>query len=142
MYVSFMEKKQNSLTQLVIFLTIKHSVLKPFKLDIVLNDVTNVNWQFAGNCLLKTLNFCSRPVYFVTELEIKEKLPERKSVYVCVRACVLAFILGRSFARERQKKEEETSRNEIRPVFIQFSTLAQDLFLKVCKLAFQFKLNK
>ena len=63
-------------------------------------------------------------------------------MYVCVRACVLAFILGRSFARERQKKEEETSRNEIRPVFIQFSTLAQDLFLKVCKLAFQFKLNK
>ena len=43
---------------------------------------------------------------------------------------------------KKKKKKEEISRNEIRPVFIQFSTLAQDLFLKVCKLAFQFKLNK
>lgn len=62
-------------------------------------------------------------------------------MYVCSHAYVLAFIPGRSFAR-KTKKKKETSRNEIRPVFIQFSTLAQDLFLKVCKLAFQFKLNK
>lgn len=32
LYVSSMERKQNSLTQLVIFLTFKHSVPKPFKL--------------------------------------------------------------------------------------------------------------
>lgn len=32
LYVPFMERKQNSLTQLVIFLTFKHSVPKPFKL--------------------------------------------------------------------------------------------------------------
>lgn len=60
-------------------------------------------------------------------------------------ACIcFGFYTRKVICKRDQKKneEEEISRNEIRPVFIQFSTLAQDLFLKVCKLAFQFKLNK
>ena len=60
---------------------------------------------------------------------------------VCMHMFWLLYQEGHLQERPKKKKKE-TSRNEIRPVFIQFSTLAQDLFLKVCKLAFQFKLNK
>lgn len=61
---------------------------------------------------------------------------------MCVRMHMFWLLYQEGHLQERPKKKKETSRNEIRPVFIQFSTLAQDLFLKVCKLAFQFKLNK
>lgn len=61
---------------------------------------------------------------------------------VCMHMFWLLYQEGHLQERPKKKKKEEISRNEIRPVFIQFSTLAQDLFLKVCKLAFQFKLNK
>lgn len=61
---------------------------------------------------------------------------------MCVCMHMFWLLYQEGHLQERPKKKKETSRNEIRPVFIQFSTLAQDLFLKVCKLAFQFKLNK
>ena len=56
---------------------------------------------------LKTLNFCSRPVYFVIELEIKKELPERKSVYVCVHAYVLAFYTRKVIYKRGTKKEKK-----------------------------------
>jgi hypothetical protein len=93
--------------------------------------------------LLETISlkfcFCPRPVYSVRELEIKNLL-ERKCGHVCVCVLMLWLLFKEGHLQERGKNE--TSRNEIRPVFIQFSSLAQDVFLKVCKLAFQFKLNK
>lgn len=68
-------------------------------------------------------------------------------LYACACTCVCMCMLLCSGFYSRKvicKKEgkNETSRNEIRLVFIQFSSLAQDVFLKVCKLVFQFKLNK